>query len=496
MAETTAPKPRPQREQRFEQRMSDAEALMWNVEKDPWLNPSGGSLIMLDGPLDLDHFTAQLAATVVDVSRLRERVAPGLGRFSPPVWRPDPEFDLGYHVRNVALPSPGDERQLLDLVAAIYQDPYDRTRPLWMFYVIDGLAGGASALVWKIHHTVADGTGAGRLAESFLQSTAKLATPPTVDLPAIVAATRGDAAAEGTAGLVDAVRDTLAHTARRQAGIARRAVGEVAMWGADPRRARDTASGLVRAVRQLGGQVSLPNPGGKGTAGTDAVPGGSPLWRTRSRHRRLELLSFSLEEAQAAAKGLGGSLNDWFVTGVVNGCVGYHDERGVPLSTLNTSFVVSTRTDRDIGGNSFTPTRFSAPAGPMEPGERFRVISETMKAKRAGVSGGGALAGLAGVANLLPTSVVTSVARSQAAGMDFATSNLRGARSQLYISGAAVTGNYPFGPLAGTAFNLTTMSYHGSLDMGLFVDPVAVEDPENLRDHLGAAYDQLISIGL
>ena len=68
------------------------------------------------------------------------------------------------------------------------------------------------------------------------------------------------------------------------------------------------------------------------------------------------------------------------------------------------------------------------------------------------------MAGLAGVANLLPTSMVTGVARSQAARMDFATSNLRGAKVPLYISGAAVEANYPFGPLAGTAFNLTTMS--------------------------------------
>lgn len=496
MANEPTPRQRPQREQRFEARMSDAEALMWNIEKDPWLNPSGGSLIMLDGPLDLDHFKATLAATVADVPRLRERVVPSLGRMSPPTWRPDPEFDLDYHVRNVALPKPGDERQLLDLVSAIYQDPYDRTRPLWMFYVIDGLAGGASAVMWKIHHTVADGTGAGRLAEAFLQTTPHYEDPPAVDLDAVVAASAreaGSSSPEGAAGLLDALRDTVGHTVRRQTGVARRLVGEVAMWGADPRRVRDAAEGVIGTVRSLGGQINLPTGGRDG----DQLPGGSPLWRTRSRHRRLEILSFSQEDASAAAKGLGGSLNDWFVTGVVNGCVAYHEERGVPLRTLNTSFVVSTRSDRAIGGNSFTPVRFSAPAQPMAPDERFRVIRDAMKARRSGVSkGGGALGGLAGIANLLPTSVVTSVARSQAAGMDFATSNLRGARSQLYISGAAVTGNYPYGPLAGTAFNLTTMSYHGSLDMGLFIDPVAVEDPTGLRDHLGAAYDELIALGL
>lgn len=491
MADDTSP--RPAREQRFERRMSDAEALMWNVEKDPWLNPNGGSLIMLDHPLDVDHFRRQLAATVAAVPRLRERVVPGFGRFSPPVWRPDPEFDLDYHVRTMALPRPGDERQLLDLVAAIYQDPYDRTRPLWMFYVIDGRRGGGAALVWKIHHAVADGIGAGRLAESFLQATEQPPDPPAVDLDAVVAASleADGAPAAGPAALAGSVRDTLTHTARRQAGMARRALGELAMWGADPLRARDAAGGVVGAVRQIGGQITIPVPRGE----TDELPSGSPLWRSRSRHRHLELLSLELDQAAASAKRLGGSLNDWFVTGVVNGAVRYHADRGVPLRTLNTSFVVSTRQDRAIGGNAFTPTRFSAPAGPMDAAERFAAISTAMRERRERVTGGGALSGLAGVANLLPTSLVTGLARSQAAQMDFATSNLRGAKTQLYISGAAVTANYPFGPLAGTAFNLTTMSYNNRLDMGLFVDPLAVEEPGELRDDIEAAYHELIDLG-
>ena len=85
---------RPQREQRFERRMSDAEALMWNVEKDPWLNPSGGTLVLLDRPPDIEHFRSQITAAVANVPRLRERVVPGFGRFSPPTWKTDAEFNL------------------------------------------------------------------------------------------------------------------------------------------------------------------------------------------------------------------------------------------------------------------------------------------------------------------------------------------------------------------------------------------------------------------
>ncbi|MET0147475.1 MAG: wax ester/triacylglycerol synthase domain-containing protein [Ilumatobacteraceae bacterium] len=470
------------REQRFERRMSDAEALMWNIEKDPWLNPSGGSLILLDQPLHIEHFRAQITSTVAAVPRLRERVVPGVGRFRPPSWRADREFDLDYHIRQVALPHPGDERQLLDLVASVYQDPYDRTRPLWMFFVIEGLVGGRGALVWKIHHAVADGIGAGRLAESFLQPIRDAPTAPAVPLDAIIAeAVAADAEAAGSTSTAGMIAGTVTHVARRQAGIARRAMGEAAMWSADPLRARDTAGSAVRTVRLVREQL----------AGSDDEGGGSPLWRQRSRRRHLELLTFPLDRALGAAKVLGGSLNDWFVTGAIDGAVGYHDERGVPLTTLNTSFVVSTRTDRAVGGNSFTPSRLAVPAGPMDPVDRFAEISARMRTNRSNVSGSGLLSGLAGIINLLPTSFVTSTARSRAAAMDFATSNLRGSAVPLYISGALVEGNHPFGPVAGTAFNLTVMSYDGQLGMGLFVDPAAVEDPAGLREHLRTAYDAL-----
>ena len=327
---------------------------------------------------------------------------------------------------------------------------------------------------------------------------AKAPEPIAVDLRAAIAAAVEADAADPQPSLVESAVGTATHLARRQAGIARRVVGEVAMWGADPRRAVDAVGSVARVVGQLRDQVT--GGGGSGGAppaddGEPELPGGSPLWRNRSRHRHLEVLSFPLDAALAASKGLGGSLNDWFVTGVVNGGVAYHAARGVPLRTLNTSFVVSTRADKAIGGNSFTPTRFAAPAGPMDPAARFRLISDAMAEKRSQVSGAGALSGLAGLANLLPTSLVTSIARRQAAGMDFATSNLRSAKRPYYMSGAEVAESYAFGPLAGTAFNITAMSYAGQFGIGLFMDPTAIDDVIGLRDDIEAAYQELIDLG-
>jgi diacylglycerol O-acyltransferase / wax synthase len=482
---------RPQREQHFKRRMSDFEALMWNVEKDPRLNPNGCSLQILEGPIDLEHFQSHVAAAVAGVPRLRERVTPTLGRLSPPVWRADPEFDLSFHIRPLALPRPGRMRQLLDLVSTLYQDPYDRTRPLWVFYVIDGLDHDRSALLWKFHHAITDGIGAGRLAEHWMQRTADAPPADPVDISALAqealaAETREDAL---PLALFEGLARTATHTMRRQLGIWRRAAGELALWGADPLRAWDLLAeglGLVQYSRK---QLF-----GEGRPEDGELDSGAPLWRRRSRHRTAEVLEVPLSRAKAAAKVLGGSVNDFFVTGAVTAAVAYHDRRGVAVDSLNLSFVVSTRTDRGLGGNAFTPTRLRVPGGKMELDQRFRVVSERMAAKRAEVRGQGVFSALSGVANLLPTSIVAGLARSQAAKQDFATSNLRGPTTPWYISGAKVLRAYPFGPVAGTAFNLTTQSYLDSLDMGLLVDPAAV-DASEMRMLLEESYADLLRVG-
>ena len=94
------------------------------------------------------------------------------------------------------------------------------------------------------------------------------------------------------------------------------------------------------------------------------MAGGSPLWKQRSRRRHLEMLRVPLEPARAASKALGGSVNDFFVTGAVMGALRYHAERDTAVDALNICFVVSTRPDKAIGGNSFTPTRVPGSRAP------------------------------------------------------------------------------------------------------------------------------------
>ena len=168
-------------------RMSEHEALMWNIEKDPWLNPSGGAMFVFDQPIDVDKLRARMRMAVTELPRFTQRVQPGLGRLSTPAWVPDPEFSFDSHFRVVTLPSPGTERQLLDLAAQLYTEPFDRTRPLWRMVVIEGLETGQGALWSLMHHAISDGIGQLRIAEMFQDLERDVPRSPDVDLEGLVA---------------------------------------------------------------------------------------------------------------------------------------------------------------------------------------------------------------------------------------------------------------------------------------------------------------------
>ena len=402
MADERAP-----REQRFERRMSDAEALMWNVEKDPWLNPSGGSLVdarpparrrPLPRPARRRRRRRAAAARAGD-GRPRPVQPAGVGRRSGVRPRlPHPAHRPPRARRRAPAARPRSRRSTRTPTTAPGRCGCSTSSRAWR----------AAAARWCGRSTTRSPTAPVPAASPRPTSNrpAPMPDPPAVDLDAIVAAAAAERASRATS-LGAAARDTVdphRPPAGRDRPAGARRGGDVGRRPDARPRCRDGGRCAPSASCATSSAVATRR----------AEGGGSPLWRERSRHRHLEILSFPLADALAAAKRLGGSLNDWFVTGVVNGCIGYHDERGVPLTSLRTSFVVSTRTDRAIGGNAFTPTRLSVPAGPMDPKARFAEISERMRAKRAGVKGQGLLSGLAGVANLLPTSLVTGIARSQA----------------------------------------------------------------------------------
>src|SRR3954454_1685837 len=85
-------RPSREREVRSDRRMSDVEAMMWNVEKDPFLSSTFGTVTVLDRPVDIDRLRRRLLHMVRRMPRLHQRVVPALGRLAPPEWHDDPDF--------------------------------------------------------------------------------------------------------------------------------------------------------------------------------------------------------------------------------------------------------------------------------------------------------------------------------------------------------------------------------------------------------------------
>jgi diacylglycerol O-acyltransferase len=459
-------------EMRFEQRMSDQDALMWAIEKDPLLRSTITSVSILESSPDRERFEDQLERATRTVPRLRQRVVSAPHSAAPPRYVIDEHFDLGYHVRWLKAPGDGSLRALLDMAAPLAMQGFDRARPLWEFDIVEGLAEGRAALVSKIHHSITDGVGAMKLTMSFLDTkpdrardTSPLPIPPDPERLSPLALWR----------------EALEHETRRQTGIAQRLGGEVVRAARDPLgTARATVEG-ARSTAHMLRPVTTPL---------------SPIMGKRSLSVHFDTLTASLPRMKAAAKSVDGRLNDAFVAAVVGGLDRYHQRHDAPVEALRMTMPINVRTaDQAMeAGNQFVPARFPVPLGIPDPRERMRRLTSLVASERAEPALG-MVAPIAGVLNRLPVSMTTRLFGGMLKGIDFVTSNVPGAPIPIYVAGARLEANFAFGPLSGSAMNITLLSYIDELHMGVNTDRAAVPDPDVLLECLQDGIDEVEKLG-
>jgi diacylglycerol O-acyltransferase len=459
-------------ELRFDRAMSDAEGLMWRLEKDPHLSSTFGTVTLLDRAPDFEAFRRRLDRATAAIPRLRQRVQASPGNISPPVWVEDSEFSIDRHVRRIACPKPGTLRQVLDMASLFVADPLDRNRPLWQFVIVEGLRGGKAAVLQKMHHTITDGERGIELSLQFLDFERDAPEPP----PVVPHDADNDDEDTSKSNTCNPIIDFVTSGLRFPLGIAKQ-VGELL---ADPTSIPDASNAASKTLKSIMSQLS------------DTDGSRSPIWTQRSLHRHVEVARAPFLETQQAAKRLGGTLNTAFMTAAAHASSAYHIELGEPVESLRASMAVSTRT-AESGSNSFSLARLLVPTGEMPIAERFLAIHEAAQAAREASSIAG-LDTLATISSAVPTSVITRLARQQGRTIDFAMSNVKGAPIPCFISGAQLLEIYPIGPLAGTAFNLTLMSYLGSLDMALHIDTAAVAEPEVLTRYLERSFKELAKV--
>jgi diacylglycerol O-acyltransferase / wax synthase len=470
-------------------RMSDAEAIMWAVEKDPALRSDFINITILDRTPDEQRLRASIDRVLEAMPRLTQRVVSPPLRVAPPEWLDDPHFDFDYHVRTVAAPAPGGERELLDLAAALSATPLDRSRPLWEFTLVKGLEGGRAALLQKVHHTITDGVGGVRLSLSLLDFEPNPEPPPSLSPVQQIAEdfeteqrTAVDDDPVDRTTPFDILGDALTYSLGHQVTRARRGLGSAAQMALHPSTAAQGATSAARLLASIRRQLFV------------TEPARSPLMRARSLGRSFDAFQASLEDARRVASTLGGSVNDAFVTGITGALGLYHERMGEPCDELRMAMPISTRSSGDDSeSNSFTPARVVVPVQPKDPTTRFELVHERLASVRSepAIAAAGSLAGLL---TPLPTSALVALTRSQAGTIDFAASNLRGSPVDLYLGGARIEANFPMGPRTGCAVNVTLLSYKDSLDMGLNIDPAAVTDSATLLDCFDESFGALFDV--
>ncbi|HTO00678.1 MAG TPA: wax ester/triacylglycerol synthase domain-containing protein [Microthrixaceae bacterium] len=457
----------------FDDRMSDSDALMWNIEKDPMLRSTITTVMVFEGPVPSEKLARTFERASRTIPRLRQRVRSNPMSLAPPRWEIDPNFDIHYHLRSARVRGEGSLSDLLEMVSPMAMQSFDRARPLWEATVVDGLVGDMSAIVMKFHHSISDGVGGVELMLELLDLEEDAPERPMPPAPVVHVLNQAER-------FVDALQ----FETKRQAAMLKQATsaGVDVIRGAayDPAGAMIASSELASSVARLLRPESTPMSG---------------IATHRSLSTHLEVLTMPLDEAKAAGAAMGGTINDIFVAGIIRGMDLYHQSHGVDQEHLRMGMPVNVRgaASMNSGGNEWVPARFEVDVHHGSSGELVAHVHQRCAAAK-DEPANSLVRPMSTLLNRLPTTVLTQVFGTMMKGLDFQASNVPGSPVRLYMGGVPITAVYPFGPLAGAGVNVTLLSYQNDLNIGVNIDPVAIPDVESLMESLRDAYDELLDI--
>jgi diacylglycerol O-acyltransferase / wax synthase len=455
------------------QELSAWEALMWRSEADPRTRSTGILLEILDGEPDWDRLVRAHERITRLVPRLRERVVEPQVPVVQPVWSADPNFDIEHHLHRTSLSAPGTHGELIELCETLHRRPLDRARPPWESVLVTGLEGGRAALLFKVHHSLADGLGLMQLLELAHSTTAK----PSTGMPE--RATIGGPVVTPTQLLTSRVRRTIGAAPSRSLHKAREALRAAGRVAAQP---RETVGEGVDFARSLGRMLSPP-----------AIPR-SPLLANTQTQSRLVTFEVPLDRLRAAARAAGGSLNDAYVAGFLGALRLFHEHHDAVVEEIPIGMPVSLRTaDEPMGGNKFTGARLVAPLSETDPAARIRLVGAAVRTVR-DEPAIAFLDHLSPALTKLPSSAIIELSASLTAAVDLNISNIRGSDAPLYVAGCRVQRMFPLGPRPGVALMAAMITYDGTCCIGLNVDAKIFPDRELLEVCLRAGFDEVLAL--
>jgi diacylglycerol O-acyltransferase len=468
-----------------------------------------GSLIIIEpiddeAPITLDELRDVIEPRLPLVRVLRQRVVSGplaigpvgissLG-IGPMFWVDDPEFDIEFHLREVGIPSPGNDLQLSEQVSRIHARPLDRSRPLWEMYLIHNLSEGRQAVYAKVHHAAVDGVSGAEVLATIMDVTSEPTAiePPEDDwkpeLPtqtSVLNASLGAIATKPFA-TAEAVVNALPHllaipSVNRLPGI------------------RVVSTALNPLLRLING------------ASTDAASASrqldvprTPLNGTITAHRRFAFGSLPLADLKMVKNTHRMTLNDVVMAlcaGALRRWLLDHD--GLPEIPLVAAVPVSVRADDQAGtgGNRISIMLAELPTHLPTPAERLNFSQTAMTAAKGEFEAVPATI-LQDVAAAIPTALAGLASRAAyrmgSAGMlpfNLFISNVPGPQVSLYVAGTRVRGIYPASAISDVsgALNITLFSYDGSVDFGLIACRELIPDVWKIVDYLREELAELLA---
>jgi diacylglycerol O-acyltransferase len=435
----------------------------------------GGVTIVEGPPPSIEEFLEQIRQRLHLVPRYRHKLTHTALDSGRPVWIDDPSFNLDYHVRHTALPTPGDWDQLQALTARIFSQQLDRSKPLWEMWLIEGLRDDRFALISKTHHALIDGISGIDLATVLFDLTPN---PPAVKQTGLRAWQPHPE--PGTIGLVaTGLRGAL------RAGV-------------------DLASGVLGALTHPERALSNAREAAEGVgeivwAGLNPAPE-TPLNVDIGPHRRYVGVGSNFEDFRLVKNAFGCTVNDVVLAVVAGALRTFLMSRGVQTAgmELRALVPVSVRAQDEHHqlGNRIVAMRGPLPVYIADPLLRLRFVKEAMDGLKESKQALGAEV-IAGVQNFAPPTIL-----AQASRLNFSTrlfnlivTNVPGPQFPLYVLGREMLEAYPVAFLPQHhALAIAIMSYNGQMNFGLLGDFDALADIDTIGQSIAEELATLVSL--
>lgn len=395
-----------------------------------------------------------------------------------PYWIQDPDFDLEYHVRHVALPKPGDWRQLCILVSRLHSRPMDLTRPLWEFTIVEGLDNipglppGCFALVAKVHHAAIDGMSGVEMSAAVHDI--------TPDMPKLEVA--DDWKPDSRPGIAELLISGYFNTLRKPIQYAETLAR--------------SAPGLARLGNELRkGEVSLKN--------TKLAPNTRFNGKV-SAHRVFDGVPFPLADVRAIKDAVeGATVNDAILAIIGGGLRKYLKAKGeLPPETMTAMAPISVRQEGEKAalGNLVSAMVVGVGTHIEDPMERLSFIRDETQNQKAMTNAVGARtltdysqlipAGLSGLAARLY--VRTGAANAHAPVFNVVATNVPGSRIPLYFAGAKMVKMMGLGPILDSMALINTIySYVDEIAISFTSDREIMPDPDAYAAALRESFEEL-----